>query len=134
MQQRLTFEDFKTEVLNRIKKRNNELKSHFSAGDYAKMPEEFPKNARIVTHKGEVIKGKDSAEYWAEVGKEGTSLDFKEPRLDAMELDVGPEPNEEEVDFMAIEITEFSFEAGGTMHKGYIDPPYRHRVKCTIDD
>jgi len=134
MEERLTFEDFKAEVLNRIRKRNDQLKNLFSAGDYENMPEAFPKNSRIVTHQGEVIQGKDSLGYWTEVGKEGTNLDFKEPRLDAMELEVSPERNAEEIDFIAIEITEFSFEVGGTTHKGYIDPPYRHRVKCTIDD
>ncbi len=132
----MTFQEFKTEVLNRIKKRNDELKSHFSTGKYEKMPGEFTLNTRIVTHEGEVIQGKDSQNYWKKVGQdlEGTSLNFKDPHIDAMEFDLGPEPDGEEINFIAIEITEFSFTSKGKEYRGYIDPPYRHRVRCTIDD
>lgn len=136
MDERMTFEKFKEEVLNRIRNRNDQLKSLFSAGDYRNIPGVLSLNSRILTHEGEVIPGKDSENYWEKVGKDlqGTNLNFKAPRLDAMELEVSPERKDEEIDFIAIEITEFSFEVGGTTYKGYIDPPYRHRVKCTIDD
>ena len=134
MEKGITLEEFKAKVLDRIKNRNERLKSLFDAKDYRNMPEAFSKNSRIVTHKGKVILGKDSEEYWTEVGEEGTNLDFKEPRLDAMELEVGPEPEEDDIDFIAIELTEFFFEAGEKTYKGYIDPPYRHKVKCDIDD
>lgn len=134
MEKGMTLEEFKRKVFDMIGERNDRLKSLFSAGNYTNMPEALPKNSRIVTHQGEIIQGKDSLGYWTEVGKEGINLDFKEPRLDAMELEVGSEPNEDDIDFIAIELTEFSFEAGGKTHKGYIDPPYRHRVKCDIDD
>lgn len=136
----MTFEEFKTKVKSIIKSRNDELKKHFSNGEYALMPGKLKEyNAKVVTHKGKVIPGRYSEDYWRKVGeiignKEGRKLKFKEPHLEFMELDVGPDPECYEINFIAVEITEFSFKVGETKYRGYIDPSYRHRVRCTIED
>ncbi len=139
MEKRWTFEKFEKTVRQLIEDRNTKLESSFSAGEYCKMPGAFKPKTRLVTHEGEIITGKDSENYWRKVGKiignqEGRKLKFKKPHLELMELEVGPEPEPEEFDFIAIEITEFSFKVGKTTYKGYIDPSYRHRVRCTIDE
>jgi len=140
MEKRWTFEKFEKTVRQLIEDRNAKLVCFFSAGEYYKMPGELKNyNTKLVTHEGEIITGKDSENYWRKVGKiignqEGRKLKFKKPHLELMELEVGPEPEPEEFDFIAIEITEFSFKVGKTTYKGYIDPSYRHRVRCTIDE
>ena len=139
MEKRMTFEGFEKKVRQLIEYRNLKLDSSFYAGEYYKMPGAFKSKTRLVTHEGEVITGRDSENYWRKVGEiignqEGRKLKFKKPHLELMELEVGPEPEPEEFDFIAIEITEFSFKVGKTTYKGYIDPEYRHRVRCTIDD
>ncbi len=135
MEKGMTLEEFKTEVLNRIKNRNEQLKSLFSAGEYETMPKKFTHNARLVTHEGKVIPGMDSEDYWRKVGEDlrGTDLDFEIEHLREQELKVSPERRKDEIDFVAFEITRFSFKAGETTYRGYIDPPYRHRVRCDID-
>ena len=139
VKKRMTFVEFEKEVLKLIGDRNTKLESSFYAGEYHKMPGAFKPKTRLVTHEGEIITGKDSENYWRKVGEvignqEGRKLKFKKPHLELMELEVGPDPEPEEFDFIAIEITEFSFKVGKTTYKGYIDPSYRHRVRCTIDE
>jgi hypothetical protein len=60
----------------------------------------------------------------------GTNLNFEEKTFEAWELTLSPSHTEDDNDFVAMEVTEFSFEADGQEYKGYIDPPYRHRVRC----
>lgn len=136
MKEKMTFEEFKAEIKRRIKERNGDLESLFNTREYENMPGEFTLKTRLVTHEGEVIPGKDSENYWRKVGDElkGTNLKFKDKYFDAMELTLPPEPRKHDIDFVALEITEFSFEAMGQQYKGYIDPSYRHRVRCTIED
>jgi len=135
MANRITLPEFKQKVLKIIKDRNEQLEKLFEERKYRKMPGEFTLHSRIVTHEGDVILGRDSENYWRRVGKdsEGTNLNFKDPRLEARELTVSPAHHEEEYDFVAFEITEFTFKAKGKTYNGYIDPPYRHRVICDID-
>jgi len=135
MEKGMTFEEFKVKVKERIKKRNDHLEDLFSAGKYREMPGEFKPNTRLVTHEGDYIPGENSEDYWRKVGDElnGTDLKFKEKYFDAMELILSPSHTEEDIDFVALEITEFTFNVKGQDYKGYIDPPYRHRVICEID-
>lgn len=136
----ITEEEFKRRVKEIIDGRNKKLVQYFKAGQYEKMTGEFTLNSRIVTHEGYVIPGKDSQHYWRKVGVDlnGNNLSFKELRLDTMPLAVSEPPQDDEVDFIGVELTEFSFTSDFTSeekeYKGYIDPPYRHRVRCDIDD
>lgn len=139
MANEMTLAEFKEVVSDRITNRNEQLNSLFSAGEYEKMPEKFSFHSKIVTHEGEIIPGKDSENYWRNVGEkignqEERNLSFAEKYFEAMELKGRPGHNREEFNFVAFEVTEFSFKAKGKTHNGYIDPPARHRVKCTIDD
>jgi len=128
----MTFEDLTKEAKKRIKERNDNLENHFNEEEYGEMAAEFPDNTRIVTHDGEVIPGRDSENYWRKVGDElnGTNLKFKNKLFDAMELTLPPGHTDNPFDFVAIDITEFSFDASGNKYNGYVDPPYRHRVRC----
>lgn len=132
---RWTFKKFEEEVRLLINIRNENLVSFFNAGEYDKMPGAFRLKTNLVTHDGNIILGRDSENYWSNVrvNLEGTNLDFKAPHLELMEIDVGPEPNPEEFDFVALESTKFSFDVNGKKYKGFIDPVYRHRVRCIID-
>ncbi len=136
MNEKMTFPEFEAEVKRRIKERNDNLESLFSEGKYGEMPGKFTPNTRLVTHEGDYIKGENSEDYWRKVGAEleGTDLKLKRKYFDAMELILSPDHTEEDFNFIALEVTEFSFDANGQEHKGYIDPPFRHKVKCTIDD
>ena len=136
MNETMTFPKFKAEIKRRIKKRNDNLESLFKAGKYEEMPGEFTHNTRLVTHEGHYIQGENSGDYWRKVGDElkGTDLKLFEKYFDAMELILSPGHTEEDYNFVALEVTEFSFDANRQQHKGYIDPPFRHKVKCTIDD
>ncbi len=134
----MTFGEFQLKVRSIIKCRNDELKKHFKDGKYELMPGKLEKyNTKLVTHDGKVIPGEYSESYWRKVVKvsEGTDLNFEDPHLEFMELEVSPPPgNEEEINYVALEITKFSFKVGKKKHKGWIDPIYRHKVKCTIED
>jgi hypothetical protein len=133
----MTFEEFKTKVKSIITSRNKELKKHFSEGKYDLMPGQLKEyNAKVVTHKGKVIPGRYSEDYWREVGKglKGTNLNFKAPHLDFTDLGVDPDSPGYVINYVAVEITKFTFDVKGKKHKGYIDPQYRHRVRCTIED
>ncbi len=132
----MTFQEFKQEVKRIIKERNAYLFVYFIEKKYDKMPEKLKKyETKLVTHKGEVIEGIASKDYWRKVGDElkGTNLNFNPPHLDFMELDVGPDAPGYEINYVAVEITRFSFDVNGKKHKGYIDPVYRHKVMCIID-
>ena len=135
MGKRWTFKKFEEEVRLLINIRNENLVEFFNESNYRQMALEFRPKTNIVTHDGNIIPGRDSENYWRKVGDElnGTNLDFKAPHLELMEIDVGPEPNHEEFDFIALEITKFSFDVNSKKYKGYIDPVYRHKVKCIID-
>jgi hypothetical protein len=128
----MDFEQFKEEAQSRIQKRNSNLESYFNAGDYYKMAAEFPDNARLLTHDGEVIPGKASENYWRRVKDtlNGTDLKFENKFFEAMELILPSGHTDNDFDFVAIEVSKFSFKASGNEYKGYIDPPYRHRVRC----
>jgi len=133
-EKRMTFKEFEEDVRQIIEERNAKLVSLFNAGTYDEMPGVFKSTTRIVTHDGNIILGRDSKNYWIEVGDglKGTNLNFKAPHLELMEIDVGPDPREEDYDFVALEITKFSFDVNGKKHKGYLDPDYRHKVRCEI--
>ncbi|TET81650.1 MAG: hypothetical protein E3J43_00435 [Candidatus Heimdallarchaeota archaeon] len=128
----MTFGEFQEEVREIIEERNNLLLLRFNRGRYNRMPEEFALHARIVTHEGEVILGRDSAKYWKKVGQIGRNLQFEvtPEYLEFEELEVSDPPGELEINYVAYEITRFSFEGGS---RGTIDAVYRHRVMCEID-
>jgi len=135
----MTLQQFSDAVSDRITNRNNQLDALFKEGKYDEMPKKFTFHSKIVTHGGEIISGKDSENYWRKVGEkignqEERKLNFAEKYFKAFELTVSPANKDEEYNFVAFEVTEFSFEARGKTYRGYIDPPARHRVKCTIDD
>ena len=135
----MTLQQFKDKVSDRITNRNNQLDTLFEDGKYDEMPEKLTFHSKIVTHEGEIISGKDSENYWRKIGEKignqgERKLNFAEKYFDAFELTVSPANKDEEYNFVAFEVTEFSFEARGKTYKGYIDPPLRHRVKCEIDD
>ena len=133
----MTFQEFKDEVKSIIQKRNQKLKEHFSKGEYALMPAPLKEyNAKVVTHKGKVIPGRYSEDYWRKVGDEvkGTNLNFSSPHLDFTDLGVDPDSPGYVINYVAVEITKFTFDVKGKKHKGYIDPQYRHSVRCTIED
>ena len=135
MDERMTFEEFKKEVKKRIKWRNDNLVDLFSKGKYHEMQGKFTPNTRLVTHKGDYITGENSENYWRKVGDElkGTNLKLKEKYFDAKELILSSDHTEYDFNYVALEVTEFSFTANKQEYNGYIDPPYRHRVKCIID-
>jgi len=128
----MTFEEFQERVQQNIEERNELLLLRFNQRRYHRMPEAFALHARIVTHEGEVILGRDSARYWKKVDKIGRNLQFEvEPEyLEFEELEVSDPPGELEINYVAYEITRFSFEGGSS---GKIDAVYRHRVMCEID-
>jgi len=131
----MTFEEFKIEVKRRMRERNVNLENLFSAGNYHEMPGKFTPNTRLVTHEGDYIPGEISEDYWRKVGDElnGTNLKLKEKYFDAKKLILSPGHTENDFDYVAMEVTEFSFDANDKKYEGYIDPPYRHRVRCDID-
>jgi hypothetical protein len=128
----MTFQEFKDEAERRIKQRNDNLESYFKAPDYYRMASEFPGNSRVVTHDGDVIPGKASENYWRRVADtlNGTKLKFKNIVFEPREVILGPNPTENDNDFFAVEVTEFTFEANGQEYKGFVDPPLRHRTQC----
>ena len=135
MNEKMAFPKFKAEIKRRIKKRNDNLESLFNEHEYGKMAAEFTPNTRLVTHEGYYIAGENSEDYWRKVGGElkGKKLKFIEKYFDAMELILSPDHTGEDIDFVALEVTEFSFDANEQEYSGYIDPPFRHKVKCEID-
>jgi len=130
----MTFGEFQLKVRSIIKCRNDELKKHFKDGKYELMPGQLKEyNAKLVTHKGKIILGRYSEDYWRKVGgMKGTNLKFNPPHLDFMDLGVDPDAPGYEINYVAVEITKFSFDVKGKKHKGYIDPTYRHRVRCDM--
>ena len=131
-QERMTFEEFQERVRQNIEERNGLLLLRFNQRRYHRMPEAFALHARIVTHEGEVIIGRDSAKYWRKVGQIGRNLQFEATPeyLEFEELEVSDPPGELEINYVAYEITRFSFEGGSS---GKIDAVHRHRVMCEID-
>jgi hypothetical protein len=128
----MTFQELKIEAKRRIKERNDNLERNFKEGDYDTMAKLFTEDARVVRHDGKVEKGKDSAGYWKDVaGMKGTNLKFIEKYFDATALTLPPNPTDKDHDFVAIDVTEFFFDANGNEYKGYIDPPLRHRRECS---
>lgn len=131
----MTFDQFQQEVRRLISDRNGNLKALFNEGQYQSMPEELKFKTKIVTHEGEVISGEDSENYWRKIGKKGgKGLNFEDPQLTFMELEVSDPPLDEEIDYVAVEITKFTFKIGKKLHKGFLDPIYKHRVRCTVED
>jgi len=136
----MTFPQFQEEVKRIIRERNAFLLVHFINGEYGKMPGKLEKyETKLVTHKGKVIPGKEAInlkKYWKNVAeKGGKELNFQDPDLRFMQLEVGRAPgNEQEINYVAFERTKFSFKVGTKIYEGWIDPIYRHRVKCEIDD
>jgi len=128
----MTFEEFKVKVKEKIEERNAKLLDHFNKRAYDKMPGEFTLHSRIVTHEGEVIQGKDSENYWRKVGRKlkGFNLKFEKEYLEFKQLTVSEPPENWEINYVAYEITKFSFVGGSS---GAIDTVYRHRVICEID-
>ncbi len=131
----MTFTEFKIEVRRRMKNRNDDLESLFSERKYDEMPGKFTPNTILVTHEGVYIKGENSKDYWSKVGgMNGKKLKFIEKYFDAKELILKSGHTKEDFNYVAVEVTEFCFDVNGKNYGGYIDPPHRHRVKCTIDD
>jgi len=132
MEKRMTFEQFKKEVMASIERRNGELITLFEAGNFGEMPKIFTRYSKVVTHIGEVIEAKDSAEYWSKVSEKmkGRSLKFEKPHFYGWELMLNDPPCPEETDFVVFEITKFSFVGASN---GAIRSAQRHRVKCTRD-
>jgi hypothetical protein len=134
MEERMTFPQFKDEVKRIIRERNAFLLVHFIKGEYGEMPGKLKGyQTKLVTHKGDVIKGEASVNYWEEIGVEGTELNFKDPDLKFMKFKVSTEPGDI-YDYVAVEVTEFSFRKGRRTYRGLIDPTYRHRVECIVED
>jgi hypothetical protein len=133
VEKRKTFEELEIEAKGMIKDRNDKLEIHFNAGEYEEMAAIFPDNARLVTHEGEVIPGKESENYWRRVGValEGTDMKFKNKLFDAIGLALPSGYTKDDFDFVAIDVTEFSFKVNNKKYEGYVDPPLRHRVRCT---
>ncbi len=135
MNEKMTFTEFKIEVRRRMKNRNDDLESLFSEQNYDEMPGKFTPNTILVTHEGHYITGENSKDYWSKVGDmNGKKLKFIGKYFDAKELILRPGHTKEDFNYVAVEVTEFSFDVNGKNYGGYIDPPHRHRVKCTIDD
>lgn len=132
MEKRMTFEQFKKEVMHSIEHRNKDLKTFFEAGEFSEMAKRFTCYSRIVTHEGEVIEARDSAEYWSKVSEvmKGRSLKFEKPHFYGWELKLSDKPHPEETDFVVFEVTEFSFVGAS---KGKIFTLQRHLVKCISD-
>ncbi|NIM59948.1 MAG: hypothetical protein GTO16_13570 [Candidatus Aminicenantes bacterium] len=131
----MTFDQFQQRVRSLITARNGALNALFNAKNYQSMPDQLKFKTKIVTHEGEVISGEDSENYWRKIGSQGgINLNFEEPQLTFMELEVSEPPLDEEIDYVAIEITKFTFTIGTEEHEGYLDPIYRHRVRCTVED
>jgi len=136
-EKRLTFKEFEKNVKTRILNRNDELERLFKKQQYEEMAEEFSDYAKITTHTKEVINAKESAEYWASLGKKGaTNLKFKMKSFYGWELKLSEKELLEETDFVIFEITKFSFTVGSN---GDEDPEgeegsgHRHKVNCTED-
>ncbi len=136
-QSEMTFEQFIEKVEGKIEHRNEKLKEHFSEGKYELMPGQFKFKAKLVTHEGEVVSGEDSENYWRKIDGElgGTDLIIEDSDLKFMKLELSLEPEEpgyeDQFNYVAVEVTEFSFRVGERTYRGLIDPTYRHRVRCT---
>ena len=104
---KLTFGQFKEEVMASIASRNEQLKALFAEGEFDEMAKKFTRYSKIMTHDGKVIEAKDSGKYWArvrEMMKKG-SLKFEKPHFNGWELDLGDPPCPEETDFVVFEAT-----------------------------
>jgi len=132
MEKRMTFEQFKKEVMHSIEHRNKDLKTLFEAGEFSEMARKFTRYSRIVTHEGEVIEAGDSAEYWSKVNEvmKDKSLKFEKPHFYGWELKLSDKPHPDETDFVIFEVTEFSFIGGSN---GKITTLQRHIVRCIRD-
>lgn len=134
MEERMTLRDFMGRIQKDIEDRNEQLRSLFRSGRFQEIPEIFEVYTKLVSHKGEVILGKDCENYWREVHELGADdLNFKSKCFEGVELRVSESPKDEEIDFVVFEITEFTFTAREIVYNGYIDPVHRHRVRCTKD-
>jgi hypothetical protein len=132
----MTFEEFQTKVKSIIESRNQKLIEHFSHGKFNLMPGQLKDySTRIVTHGGDVIDGRLSENYWRKIGEglRGKDLNFSPLHLKFWELDVGPDAPGHKINYVAVEIAKFSFTVGKTKYEGYIDPTYKHRVRCDIE-
>lgn len=137
MEKRMTFKEFEKKVLTSIKNRNEKLVHLFNKDEYEKMVAEFTLYSKITTHEGEEIPAKDSAEYWASLGKmRATDLCFKLKSFYGWELDLTTPPHPEETDFVIFEITKFSFTVGSGGQEdpdGEVGSAQRHKVRCIAD-
>ena len=137
-QSEMTFEQFIEKVERIIEHRNEQLNEHFSEGRYHLMPGQLKDyNTRIVTHVGDVIEGGASEDYWRNIGEkienpQERRLSFDRTHFHAWRLEVSPDAPGHKINYVAVEIAKFSFTVGETEYEGYIDPTYRHRVRCTI--
>lgn len=134
MEKRMTLPDFMGVIRKDIEVRNEQLRSFFRSGQFQDIPGIFKVHTKLITHKGEVILGRDCENYWREVSELGAAdLNFEPKYFEGVELRVSEKPEGEEIDFVVFEITEFTFTARENVYNGYIDPVYRHRVRCTKD-
>jgi hypothetical protein len=130
----MTFEEFKEEVRDLIVGRNAVLLDRFEKKEYGRMARKFAVGAMIMRHdEDRPIPGRASENYWRRVGRDlkGKNLQFELEQLTFYTLPVSDPDDPEEVNYVAYEITKFSFEGGS---EGRITVDHRHRVKCEIDD
>ena len=129
---KLTFGQFKEEVMANIMSRNEKLRTLFAEGEFDEMAKQFTRYSKIMKHDGEVIKARESGSYWREVRekmKKG-GLKFEKPHFYGWELDLAKHPCPEETDFVVVEATKFSFVGASG---GAIATLQRHKVRCIRD-
>jgi len=127
----MTFEQFQEEVKDLIVARNAVLLYRFNRKEYPRMARKFAVGAIINMHdEGRPIRGRASENYWRRVGQIGRNLQFELEQLTFDTLPVSDPNDPEQVNYVAYEITKFSFEGGS---EGRITVDHRHRVKCEID-
>lgn len=129
-QERMTFEEFKEEVRDLVVARNAILLYRFNKGHYNRMARKFTPQARIKKHDEGYIAGKNSGNYWLRVSQIGRNLQFELESLEFETLPVSDPYDPEAVNYVAYEVTKFSFEGASS---GKIIVTYRHRVMCEID-
>ncbi|MCK4859327.1 MAG: hypothetical protein KAS87_02090 [Candidatus Omnitrophica bacterium] len=128
----MTFKEFQEEVRDLIVARNAILLHRFNKKDYHRMARKFAPQAMITTHENIPIPGKASENYWRTVGikLQGKNLQFELGKLKFYKLPVSDPDDQEAVNYVAWEITKFSFE---TTSSGKIEVVHKHRVICEID-
>ncbi len=129
-QEGMTFEEFQEEVRDLIVARNAILLYRFDRREYGRMARVFAPQARIKKHDEGYVAGRNSRNYWTGVGQIGRNLQFELESLEFETLPVSDPGDPEAVNYLAYEVTRFSFEGGS---EGQIIAIHKHRVRCEID-